>query len=124
MYAWPGAGSFVWSQMLFPFLCIPFYPPVPNTTPQTKRDGMDYKSMSGVTHVLNNTESVLPKDDVKDAIDGYEELFAGARKEVSLHDQYRHRGICSDSGTAGSKFQAYLGHHESGTVVQWSLQLQ
>ncbi|CAM9109271.1 unnamed protein product [Sphacelaria rigidula] len=51
------------------------------TKRQTKRDGMDYKSMSGVTHVLNNTESVLPKDDVKDAIDGYEELFAGARKE-------------------------------------------
>lgn len=49
---------------------------------QTKRDGMDYKSMSGVTHMLNNAESVLQKDDVKDAIDGYEELFAGARKEV------------------------------------------
>lgn len=38
--------------------------------------------MSGVTHVLNNTESVLQKEDVKDAIDGYEALFAGARKEV------------------------------------------
>lgn len=38
--------------------------------------------MSGVTHMLNNTESVLQKEDVKDAIDGYEALFAGARKEV------------------------------------------
>lgn len=50
---------------------------------------MDYRSMSGVTHVLNNAESVLQKDDVKDAIDGYEELFAGARKEVSLDGWYR-----------------------------------
>lgn len=38
--------------------------------------------MSGVTHLLNNAESVLQRDDVKDAIDGYEELFAGARKKV------------------------------------------
>lgn len=49
---------------------------------QTKRDGMDYKSMYGVTHMLNNAESVLQRNDVKDAIDGYEELFTGARKEV------------------------------------------
>lgn len=49
---------------------------------QTKRDGKDYQSVSGVSHMLNNAESVLQKGDVKDAIEGYEELFAGAREEV------------------------------------------
>ncbi|CAM9252993.1 unnamed protein product, partial [Laminaria digitata] len=47
-----------------------------------KRDGKDYASISSVTHMLNNTDSVLKKDDVKDAIEDYEELFAGARTEV------------------------------------------
>lgn len=61
---------------------------------QTKRDGKDYQSMSGVTHMLNNAESVLQKDDVKDAIDGYEELFTGARKEVSNRDTL-HCILCS-----------------------------
>eukprot|EP00904_Undaria_pinnatifida_P010566 jgi/Undpi1/663/HiC_scaffold_10.g04127.m1 len=46
-----------------------------------KRDGKDYASISSVTHMLNNTDSVLKKDDVKDAIEDYEELFAGARTE-------------------------------------------
>lgn len=49
---------------------------------QPKRDGKDYASISSVTHMLNNTDSVLKKDDVKDAIEDYEELFAGARTEV------------------------------------------
>lgn len=49
---------------------------------QTKRDGKDYKSISSVTHMLNNAESVLQKDDVKEAIEDYEDLFAGARTEV------------------------------------------
>lgn len=49
---------------------------------QPKRDGKDYASISGMTHMLNNTDSVLKKDDVKDAIEDYEELFAGARTEV------------------------------------------
>lgn len=32
--------------------------------------------------MLNNAESVLQKDDVKEAIEDYEDLFAGARTEV------------------------------------------
>lgn len=49
---------------------------------QTKRDGKDYESISSVTHMLNNVDSVLKKDDVKEAIEDYEDLFAGARTEV------------------------------------------
>lgn len=55
---------------------------------QTRRDGKDYESLSGVTHVLNNAESVLQRNDVKDAIDGYEELFAGARVKVRRSSVY------------------------------------
>ena len=32
--------------------------------------------------MLNNADSVLQKDDVKEAIEAYEDLFAGARTEV------------------------------------------
>ncbi|CAM9133719.1 unnamed protein product [Discosporangium mesarthrocarpum] len=48
---------------------------------KVKRDGKDYESMTGVTRMLNNTDSVLQKDEVKGAIDGYEKLFAGARED-------------------------------------------
>lgn len=47
-----------------------------------KRDGLDYEGIAGVTHMLNNTDSVLKKDDVKQSIVDYEELFEGARTEV------------------------------------------
>ncbi|CAM9177007.1 unnamed protein product [Ectocarpus sp. 6 AP-2014] len=46
-----------------------------------KRDGLDYEGIAGVTHMLNNTDSVLKKDDVKQSIVDYEELFEGARTE-------------------------------------------
>lgn len=49
---------------------------------QPKRDGKDYDSISGVTHMLNNADTVLKRDDVKEAIEDYEDLFAGARNKV------------------------------------------
>ena len=47
-----------------------------------KRDGLDYDGVTGVTHMLNNTDSVLKKGEVEGAIQDYEALFAGARTEV------------------------------------------
>lgn len=34
--------------------------------------------------MLNNADSVLKKGDVKEAIEDYEDLFVGARTEVTL----------------------------------------
>lgn len=52
-----------------------------------KRDGQDYDGISGVTHMLNNTDSVLKKDEVKQSIVDYEELFEGARTEVCFRSR-------------------------------------
>ncbi|CAM9949277.1 unnamed protein product [Ascophyllum nodosum] len=48
---------------------------------KTNRDGKDFDSLSSLTHMLNNADSVLKKDDVKEAIEDYEDLFSGARTE-------------------------------------------
>ncbi|CAM9186821.1 unnamed protein product, partial [Phaeothamnion confervicola] len=47
-----------------------------------KRDCNDWdgSTLTTTSTLLNNPDSVLQRDQVKDAIDGYEELFSGARK--------------------------------------------
>ncbi|CAM9764861.1 unnamed protein product [Chrysoparadoxa australica] len=44
------------------------------------RDCNDFEGTSTAALMLNNPDSVLSTDEVKKCIDGYEELFAGARK--------------------------------------------
>jgi len=44
----------------------------------TKRDGKDFEGVvNGSTRLLNNADSVLKKNEVKDSVDGYEALFKG-----------------------------------------------
>jgi len=43
---------------------------------------------TGSTNILSNRDSVLKRDQVKDSIAGYENLFSGARKEVgAIHSE-------------------------------------
>jgi 2-polyprenyl-3-methyl-5-hydroxy-6-metoxy-1,4-benzoquinol methylase len=47
------------------------------------RDSNDFQNtFAGSTNLLSNSDSVLQRDEVKNAIDGYEELFSGARKST------------------------------------------
>ena len=44
--------------------------------------------VTGSVSLLQNKDSVLKREEVKDSMDGYDELFAGARKNVgSLHEE-------------------------------------
>ena len=44
--------------------------------------------VTGSVSLLQNKDSVLKREEVKDSMDGYDELFAGARKDVgSLHKE-------------------------------------
>ncbi|KAG5176250.1 sterol methyltransferase [Tribonema minus] len=48
---------------------------------QMARDSNDFNdTIQGSLSMLSNSDSVLQRDEVKDCIDGYEGLFAGARK--------------------------------------------
>ena len=44
--------------------------------------------VTGSVSLLQNKDSVLKREEVKDSMDGYDNLFAGARKDVgSLHQE-------------------------------------
>ena len=50
--------------------------------------------LSGSVNLLNNKDSVLKRNEVKDSIDGYEKLFDGARKEngaITSEDSIKQR---------------------------------